>query len=232
MGCLPPTAIYNPRAAHFPPPANRVHGDFRPTATHDLAAHRLIAYLTPPKKTHESPMPWVLRVRQTFTFEDSPAVTTATYSARFGRHGVSIMHYKRPAITPPPVPPCSSYFDLLSAIQGLTTFTNANWHGPFAHALYRVRAFVAANLDADPTHTPKRVERTLHEVNQFLGAAFAPLASDSPYLWHEFASAVARIEFRSVSWSIALHEVSQVAEARTPASASEHNPADSPEPCL
>ncbi|KAG3128835.1 hypothetical protein PI124_g10447 [Phytophthora idaei] len=57
----------------------------------------------------------------------------------------------------------------------------------------------------------------LHEINQFLGAAFAPSASGSPYSWHEFASAVARIEFRSVSWSIALHEVSQVAEARPPA---------------
>ncbi|KAG6969452.1 hypothetical protein JG687_00003209 [Phytophthora cactorum] len=173
-------------------------------------------------------MPWVLRVRQTFTFEDSPAATRL----HAGSSDANFSFAFSPAITPPPVPPCSSYFDLLSAIQGLTTFTNANWHGPFAHALYRVRAFVAANLDADPTHTPKRVERTLHEVNQFLGAAFAPLASDSPYLWHEFASAVARIEFRSVSWSIALHEVSQVAEARTPASASEHNPADSPEPCL
>ncbi|KAL3666991.1 hypothetical protein V7S43_007936 [Phytophthora oleae] len=93
-------------------------------------------------------------------------------------------------MAPPLVPPCISYFDQLSAVQGLTSFANAHWYEPMAHVLYRVHEFVTANMDADPAHTPKRVERTLHEVNQFLGAAFTPLAADSSYWWREFSTAV------------------------------------------
>ncbi|KAE8883851.1 hypothetical protein PF005_g19897 [Phytophthora fragariae] len=236
-GMLLPPATRNLRAAHFQPPAHRVRGDFVPTATHDLAAHRLVPFLTSPEGMHESAMAYVLRARQGFTFDDAPAIAIAAYSARFGRHGLSIMHCKRAdraarlragsgdanfvmdfgrGVTPPPAPACTTYFDLLGAVQGLASYANANWHEPMAHVLYRVREFVTANMDADPANTPCRVERTLHEVNQFLGAAFAPLASDSPYWWRDFSMAASQIEFRSVSWSLALAELAHTPATPTP----------------
>ncbi|KAE8897342.1 hypothetical protein PF003_g18933 [Phytophthora fragariae] len=129
-------------------------------------------------------MAYVLSARQGFTFDDAPAIVITAYSARFGRHGLSIMHCKRAdraarlragsgdanfvmnfgrSVTPPPAPACTTYFDLLGAVQGLASFANANWHEPMAHFLYRVREFATANMGADPANTPCRVERTLHE---------------------------------------------------------------------
>ncbi|KAL3658901.1 hypothetical protein V7S43_016044 [Phytophthora oleae] len=68
-------------------------------------------------------------------------------------------------MAPSPVPPCTFYFDLLSSVQGLTSFANAHWYESMAHVLYRVGDFVTANMGADPAHTSKHVTRTLHEVN-------------------------------------------------------------------
>ncbi|KAG6617245.1 Serine/threonine-protein kinase Nek2 [Phytophthora cinnamomi] len=146
-GGAAPEGTRNLRAAHFHPSAHRVRGDFAPTATHDLAAHRLAPYLTPPDGAHETPMDNVLRIRESFTFDESPAIDIAAHSPRIGRHGLSIMHCKRVdriahlcagsadanfnmdfsrSAPPSPVPTCTSYFDLLSAAQGLTSFANAN----------------------------------------------------------------------------------------------------------
>ncbi|KAE9199716.1 hypothetical protein PF001_g21275 [Phytophthora fragariae] len=153
-------------------------------------------------------MAYVLSARQGFTFDDAPAIVITAYSARFGRHGLSIMHCKRAdraarlragsgdanfvmnfgrSVTPPPAPACTTYFDLLGAVQGLASFANANWHEPMAHFLYRVREFATANMGADPANTPCRVERTLHE-----------------------------IEFCSVSWSLALAELAHAPATPAP----------------
>ncbi|KAE9184315.1 hypothetical protein PF002_g26472 [Phytophthora fragariae] len=161
-GILPPVETRNLRTAQFQPPAHRVRGDFTPTATHDLAAHRLIPFLTSPEGMHETPMGYVLRIREEFPFDNAPAIAIA--ARRFGRHGLTIMHCKRVdratrlragsadanfnmdfgrSASPPPAPGYTSYFDLLSAVQGLTTFANANWHEPMAHVMYRVREFVS-----------------------------------------------------------------------------------------
>jgi len=64
-----------------------------------------------------------------------------------------------------------------------------------------------SNMDADPSNSSRRVQRTLHEVNQLLGAAFVYLSSDSPFWWREFSAAVARIDYMSPTWSMALHEL-------------------------
>ncbi|KAE8893974.1 hypothetical protein PF010_g15734 [Phytophthora fragariae] len=110
-------------------------------------------------------MVYVLRASQGFTSDDAPAIAIAAYSARFGRHGLSIMHYKRVdrapdsgrllgreirdgLVTPPPAPACISYVDLLGAVQGLASFANANWHERIAHVLYRVRKLVTPSMDA------------------------------------------------------------------------------------
>ncbi|KAE9088020.1 hypothetical protein PF006_g25677 [Phytophthora fragariae] len=111
---------------------------------------------------HETPMGYVLRIREEFPFDNAPAIAIA--ARRFGRHGLTIMHCKRVdratrlragsadanfnmdfgrSASPPPAPGYTSYFDLLSAVQGLTTFANANWHEPMAHVMYRVREFVS-----------------------------------------------------------------------------------------
>lgn len=199
-----------------------------------------------------NPMSYVLRVRQEFTFNSAPAIAIEAYSARFCRHGLSIMHCKRvdrtarlragstdanfnmdfsSNISPRAVPSCTSYFDLLSAVQGLTSFANAHWHEPMARVMYRVREFVTANMDADPAHSADRVERTLDEVDRFLGDAFAPLASDSPYWWREFSTTAAQIGFSSVAWSLALAELAQApARHAAPMHARNARPPSAPAP--
>jgi len=115
--------------------------------------------LLSPEGLHETPSSCVLgwRVVSTMTFVDSPPTLIALYSARFGRFGVSIMHFRRAdreAVleagpsddnfaldfgrhAEPPAPPlCRSYNDLLSAVQGLMSFANAQWYPEIAQALY------------------------------------------------------------------------------------------------
>jgi hypothetical protein len=113
----------------------------------------------------------------------------------------------------PAAPACTPYFDILAAIQGLTTFANALWYEPLTRPLYRLREFVAANMDADPHHSPHRVSRTLHEINHHLGSVYIHLSSDSPLWWRDFCAAAARIEFTSVAWAMALHELAHVEPA-------------------
>jgi hypothetical protein len=200
---MPPAAIRELRAKHFLPTATRSRGDFAPAQLFIMAAHRLYTYLLSPEGLHETPLSCVLRWRvvSTKTFVDSP-ILIALYSARFGRFGVSIMHFRRAdreaaleagpsdanfaldfgRHAAPPVPPlCRSYNDLLSAVQGLMSFANAQWYPEIAQALYRVREFVMSNMHADPSNSSHRVQRKLREVNQLLGAAFVHLSSDSPY---------------------------------------------------
>ncbi|KAG6586852.1 uncharacterized protein IUM83_18848 [Phytophthora cinnamomi] len=114
-------------------------------------------------------------------------------------------------------PPCTSYLDLLDAIQGLTTFAHVEWYEVTYHPLYRLRKFVTANMDADPANTPRRVQRTLHEVNQFFGSAYIHLSSDSPAWWREFRTSTHRIKFSSAYWAIALcANITSVAPAPIP----------------
>ncbi|KAE8878621.1 hypothetical protein PF008_g13992 [Phytophthora fragariae] len=87
-----------------------------------------------------------------------------------------------------------------------------------AHALYRLREFVTANMDADLGSTPQRVQRTLHEVNQFLGFAFIHLASDSPSWWRDFCAAEHRISLSSTSWAVALCAIPPPSDSAAPAS--------------
>jgi len=229
-GAIPPAAIRELRAERFPPTATRSRGDFAPAQLYILAAHRLYPRLLSPEGLHETPLSCVLRWRvvSTMTFVDSTPILIALYSARFGRFGVSIMHFRRAdreAVleagssdanfaldfgrhAAPPAPPlCRSYNDLLSAVQSLMSFANAQWYPEIAQALYRVREFVMSNMDADPSNSSRRVQRTLHEVNQLLGAAFVHLSSDSPFWWREFSAAVARIDYMSPTWAMALHEL-------------------------
>ncbi|KAE9036809.1 hypothetical protein PR003_g8418 [Phytophthora rubi] len=131
----------------FPTTSHRVRGDFTQTATHDLAARRLILFLTPPEGMHETPMGYELRTREDFPFDNAPAIAIAVCSTRFGQHGLTIMHCKRVnratrlragsadakfnmdfgrSASPPPAPGYTSDFDLLSAVQGVTAFANAN----------------------------------------------------------------------------------------------------------
>ncbi|OWY90709.1 hypothetical protein PHMEG_00041039, partial [Phytophthora megakarya] len=88
----------------------------------------------------------------------------------------------------------------------------AEWYEPMTRPLRRLRIFVGANMDADPMHTPRRVQRILDQVNQFLGNTYIHLASDSPSWWREFKAAARRIEFTSASWALAL-QATTVAEA-------------------
>ncbi|KAE9226279.1 hypothetical protein PF005_g5195 [Phytophthora fragariae] len=83
-------------------------------------------------------------------------------------------------------------------------------------------------MDADPSNTPCRVGRTLHEANQFLGNAFTPLASHSPYWGRDVSATAPRIKLRSVAWSLALAELAKsnaiptatrIAHTPTPAAA-------------
>ncbi|KAE9069220.1 hypothetical protein PF010_g26744 [Phytophthora fragariae] len=170
-GSLPPVPVRNLRTAHFPPPAKmtRARGDLVPSAVHNLAAHRLYPYLLSAEGVHEIPMPFVLRMRMLdcLNFDDNAPILNATSAARFGRYGVSIIHYHRTNraaqlaagssdancnldlginASSPPAPPCDTCFDLLCAIQGLTTFANSQWHEVMARPLYRLREFVVANL--------------------------------------------------------------------------------------
>jgi len=103
-----------------------------------------------------------------------------------GSSGANIHLYFGTSAAPP------SYFDLLSAIQGLLTFAHAEWHEEFTCPLHRLREFTVANMDADPCHNPERVQRTLHEFNHHLGATYVHLASDSPLWWRHFSTATAR----------------------------------------
>ncbi|KAG6617251.1 uncharacterized protein IUM83_02422 [Phytophthora cinnamomi] len=237
-GALPPAAVRNLRAADFPPPAHRARGDFVPAAVHILAAHRLYPFLLSPEGLNCTPMELVMRMRllDCLRFRDAPPILGATHSARFGRHGITIMHFLREDlaaqlaagssdanysldfgsnVAPPSAPTCNSYNDLLGAVQGLTTFANAEWYEPMAHVLYRLREFVTANMDADPGHTPARVQRTLHEVNRLLGDAFVHLASDLPTWWRDFSAAVHRISYSSSSWAVALCSLAPAAVPAT-----------------
>ncbi|KAE9049060.1 hypothetical protein PR003_g621 [Phytophthora rubi] len=111
----------------------------------------------------------------------------------------------------PPTPPtCRNYQSLLSAVQGLMYFPNAHWYQPMAHSLYRIHEFVMANMDAVPAITHRRVLRTLHKVNQQLGAAFVHFSDDSPFWWLEFSAAIGRIDYNSASWYMALHELTVI----------------------
>ncbi|KAE9073433.1 hypothetical protein PF010_g25075 [Phytophthora fragariae] len=251
-GSLPPAPVRNLRAAHFPPPAKmtRARGDFVPSAVHNLAAHRLYPYLLSAEGVYETPMSFVLRMRMLdcLNFDDNAPILNATSAARFGRYGVSIMHYHRANraaqlaagssdanfnldfginASPPPAPPCDTYFDLLCAIQGLTTFANSQWHDVMARPLYRLREFVVANMDVDPPHTPARVERTLHEVNHHLGAVYVHLSSDSPFWWREFSAAASRIDFGTVAWAMALQAI-PIATAAPAAPARRSGPSGNP----
>ncbi|KAJ8564141.1 hypothetical protein ON010_g7201 [Phytophthora cinnamomi] len=83
----------------------------------------------------------------------------ATHTARFGRFGVTIMHYLPvdqaawleaessdanfsldfgANVPPPPPPSGNTHSDLLGAIQVLITFANAKWYESMAHVLYRL----------------------------------------------------------------------------------------------
>jgi len=77
-------------------------------------------------------------------------------------------------------------------------------------------------MDADPRHNPERVQNTLHEVNHHLGATYVYLASDSPLWWRDFSTAADRIEFRSVTWAMALQELQLPAAPRSAPSAHHH----------
>jgi hypothetical protein len=59
----------------------------------------------------------------------------------------------------------------------------------------------------NPHHSPHRVSRTLHEINHHLGSVYIHLSSDSPLWWRELCEASACIEFTSVAWATALHEL-------------------------
>ncbi|KAE9296320.1 hypothetical protein PF008_g24032 [Phytophthora fragariae] len=112
----------------------------------------------------------------------------------------------RANVLPPPPPPCRTYYDVLTAIQGLTAFTNAERLDCFTHPLDRLREFVAANQGADPANTPEHVRRTLHKDNQHLGAVYMHLASDSPSYWRDFCSADHRIPSASSAWAVVLFD--------------------------
>ncbi|KAE8914622.1 hypothetical protein PF003_g1193 [Phytophthora fragariae] len=58
-------------------------------------------------------------------------------------------------------------------------------------------------MDAEPGSTPRRAQRTLHEVNQLLGSAFIHLVSNSPSWRRDFCAAVHRISLSSASWVVA-----------------------------
>ncbi|KAE9315192.1 hypothetical protein PR003_g19052 [Phytophthora rubi] len=192
-GASPPAAICELRAAYFPSPATRARGDFVPAAIYILAAHRLYPYLLTPEGLHETPLSFVMRADRAAMLAAGPS--DANFVLDFGRHAA------------PPTPPvCRDYQDLLSAVQGWMSFANAHWYQPMAQSLYRVPEFVMANMDADPAITHRRVQHTLHEVNQQLGAAFVHLSSDSPFWWREFSTAIGRIDYHSASWSMALHD--------------------------
>ncbi|KAE8896627.1 hypothetical protein PF003_g19354 [Phytophthora fragariae] len=81
------------------------------------------------------------------TFNDSLPILIALFGARFGRFGVSIMHFRRVDraamlaagssdanfeldfgrhAAPPTPPACRDYQDLLHAVQGLMSFANAH----------------------------------------------------------------------------------------------------------
>jgi hypothetical protein len=121
----------------------------------------------------------VLRIKQPdcVGFPDDPPGLSCAHSLRFGRYGVSIMSFKRSDhaaqlaagssnasynldfranVAPPPPPQCESYCDILGALQGLTTYANA-WNEPMPHPQFRLREFVAINMDADQSaaHTPR-----------------------------------------------------------------------------
>ncbi|KAE9049070.1 hypothetical protein PR002_g75 [Phytophthora rubi] len=200
-GTLPPESTCELRAAHFTPPSRQARGDLCPTSVYILAAHRLYPHLLTDEGRHESPTMCVLRWRglACLTFLDAAPVLAALYGARFGQYGISVMHFHRAdhetmlaagfsdanytldfSAAPPAPPACRSYHDQLGAVQGLTTFANAQWYDPMAHVLYRICEFVVVNMDADPGHSPRRVQRTLHQVNQLLGAVLVHLSSDHP----------------------------------------------------
>ncbi|KAG6610546.1 Serine/threonine-protein kinase Nek2 [Phytophthora cinnamomi] len=145
-GALPPPAVRELRAAHFATPASRARGDFRPASVYILAAYRLYPHLLSPEGQNETPTSCVLRWRSLacLTFLDAAPVLAALRGARFGRYGISVMHFHRAdqeallaagssdvhfaldfQAAPPAAPPCTSYYDLLGAIQGLSTFANA-----------------------------------------------------------------------------------------------------------
>ncbi|OWZ10970.1 hypothetical protein PHMEG_00016078 [Phytophthora megakarya] len=205
-GALPPPEIKQPRAAEFPPPALRAQGDFVPASVHCLAAARLYPYCLSSEGWQATPMSMVLRMRLlgSLHFSDAPAILPATHSARWGRFGITVMHYLRTNeadqlragstdvnfsldfganVTPRPAPECFSYHDILGALQGLSSFANAEWYEPMTRPLRRLRIFVVANMDADPMHTPRR-----------------------------FKAATRRIEFTSASRALAL-QATTVAEA-------------------
>ncbi|KAE9279397.1 hypothetical protein PF001_g24735 [Phytophthora fragariae] len=148
-GSLPPVPVRNLRTAHFPPPAKmtRARGDLVPSAVHNLAAHRLYPYLLSAEGVHEIPMPFVLRMRMLdcLNFDDNAPILNATSAARFGRYGVSIIHYHR---TNQAAQLAAGSSDANCNLDlGLTTFANSQWHEVMARPLYRLREFVVANMD-------------------------------------------------------------------------------------
>jgi hypothetical protein len=161
---------------------------------------------------HKAPISFAIRTRMLdcVYFDDNPSIIGTANGLRFGRHGISIMHFGRvdpvaqlaagssgasihlgfgTSAAPLSPPACTSYFDLLSAIQGLLTFTHAERYEEFTCPLHRLLEFTVANMAADSRHNPERVQGTLHEVNHPLGATYMHLASDSPLWWRGFSTA-------------------------------------------
>ncbi|OWZ15770.1 hypothetical protein PHMEG_00010531 [Phytophthora megakarya] len=184
-----------------------------------LTAARLYPFCLSLDGLHSTPMSTSVK------FSDAPSVLGFTYSARWGRYGITVMHYLRtnqnaqlrvePSganysldysanVTPPPAPQCRNYHDLLDTLQGLSSFGSADWYEPTTHPLKSLRLFVGANMDTDPGHTPHRVQRTLVQVNHLLGSTFFQLASVSPVQWREFKANARRIDFEPASWSLDL----------------------------
>jgi len=73
-------------------------------------------------------------------------------------------------VAPQAPAPCDTYFDLLGALQYLATYANAEWYEEFTRPLYRLREFVAANLDADLTNTPSVFNGRCTRSTSFLAA--------------------------------------------------------------
>jgi hypothetical protein len=131
-GLLPPVAVRNLRAAQFQPSVVCARGDFIPTAVHSLASHRAYTHWFTLAGQHETPTSFAMRTRMLdcVNFDDNPSIIGAANGLRFGRHGVSIMHFGRvdavaqlaagstganihldfgTRAVPPPPPACTSY---------------------------------------------------------------------------------------------------------------------------
>ncbi|KAE9035856.1 hypothetical protein PR002_g7361 [Phytophthora rubi] len=208
-GVLPPAAIRNLRTADFPPPTHRT---------------RLHANLR-------------MRLLDCIKYNHSPPILGASHSARFGRFGVTIVHYMRADqaakleagssdanfsldfganVSPPPTPACKAYNDLLSTIQGLTTFANASrW----------LMRYIASGSSSPPTWTPTSGARP-----NACNAPFTKLISfwgSRSSIWQAtrhrggetFAPrSTASLYISSTSWAVALCAIPPPSDSAAPAS--------------